>query len=150
MQNNLKKYFREFFSSKPKGIYFEIFIYCLSIGLYGVSYDSFVSWWGTGLSNLEIKLFAITCLSFGLFSGVKFFRNIFVLMKTKKLSLGKIKFLFTVIFFWFIIFIVFLLQILSIVKIPSFLFLIAAIAFAVYLDFTVKKFDEIIEALLKE
>jgi hypothetical protein len=149
VRNKLKKYFTDFFSLKPKGFYFEIFIYCISIGLYGLFYNSFVSWWGMGLSNFQIKLFAITCLSIGLFLGCKFIRNVFVSIKTNKFSLAKIKFLFVVVVFWFALFFVFLLQILSIVKIPSFLFLIAAIVFAVYLDFSVKKFDDIIKDLFR-
>jgi hypothetical protein len=142
-QNSIKKIFYEFFSI-PKGVYFEISVYCFTIGIYGISYDQFLSWWGIGLSNFQIKLLATICLIFGFILGLKFIGGVFSLIKLKKLFILDISFILKVIFLWLIILIVFILQVNNIIKIPPFLFMALAIGFAVYLDFSVKKFDRIV------
>jgi hypothetical protein len=144
VQNKLNISLRYFFLSRAKGIYLEIFIYCFTLGFYGLCFDKFVSWWGIALSNFQIKTIASICLFTGLLCGVKFFRDVCLLLKKGTILLKDFRFLLKILFSWAVLATIFVFQIAKFINLPSFLFLIGVILFVVSLEFSAKKFDEVI------
>jgi len=131
---------------KLKGRFLEVGIYTVSMGLYGLSSNSFISWWGKGLSSFQIKIFTMICLVIGVIALIHFSVNcIYLLIKYKSVSF--IKDIVIVFFIWFSIMIFYIISRLDILVLPWGVFVIITLSFVLYLEYIVKKIDEAVNLI---
>lgn len=129
-----------------RGRFLEVGIYAVSMGLYGLSSNSFVSWWGKGLSGFQVKVFTIICMTIGVVALIHFFSNcICLLIKYKSVSF--IKDVVIVFLIWFSIIICYIVSRIDVMVLPSGVFIIMTISFILYLEYIVKKIDEAINLI---
>jgi hypothetical protein len=145
----MKKIFRDIYNKKDKGIYIEYFIYCISLGIYGLHYDSFVSWWGKGLGYWQIKIIAIIFILLGSFFGYALWNDIFKKVVNKTILQEILKLLLKVIMLWIVLLIIFILKVNKYINIYPELFLIAMILYILYLKNATIKCNKMINTTNK-
>ena len=128
---------------KVKGEYIEVLIYSLTIFLYSIFNNHFVSWWGIGLKIIQIRI--ITIISFCI-SIILIYKLYFGLVYIKNNTLrNSVYFLIFKIFsIWLIILILYLLKILKIIIIHNYIILFFIISFVLYLEKIKDKINELL------
>ena len=123
---------------KFQGEYLAIALFFLTIGIYGIFFGSFISWWGYGLSRLQVVILTLISMIVGMVYLAKLIFGIFRI-KEKKYKLKRDVAISLIL--WVLLLFLFFLTALQIINIPAIVILIIFIIFAVYISKVVENIN---------